>query len=200
MFDYFIGQIKEKTPSYLVLEVNGIAFKLLIPLSTYEKLSDKGETKVFAYLVTQGGVQENMVRLFGFATLDERKMFQLLITVDRVGPMMAIRILSGSSVAQIKQTVISDNIKLLERIKGVGTKTAQRIMLELKETLQRWVLSVPTANGIPVTQVDLHTDAILALVSLGYQRAMAEKAVKNALQNRPTPRNTGDIVKSVLQQ
>lgn len=200
MFDYFIGQIKDKTPAHLVLEVNGIAFKMLIPLSTYERLPTTGEIKIFAYLGIQSGLQENVIRLFGFATLEERKLFHLLITVDRIGPMLALRMLSSSSVAQIKQAVVSEDTKLLERMRGVGAKTAQRIVLELKETLQRWVLSSSSSSGSSKSAVDLHTDAILALISLGYQRTMAEKAVKAILQRRPKIDTIEEIVKLVLQQ
>ncbi len=199
MFDYFIGWIKGKNPAYLVLEVNNIAFKLLIPMSTYEQLPGEGEVKIFTYLGIQSGLQESAVRLFGFATLEERKLFELLITVDRVGPMMALRILSGGSVAEIKQAVLTDNIKFLERIKGVGTKTAQRIILDLKETLQRWMLPQSVSIGGQIQQDNPVTDAVFALIELGYSRAAAEKAVQAVLHKIPKLYKSEDIIKFVLQ-
>ena len=201
MFEYLIGKIKEKTPTYLVLDVNGVGFKLLIPLSTYEKLLPSGEIKFFAYLTIAGGIQEGDVRLFGFATVEEKQLFQFLITVNRVGPTMALRILSGASVRQVRETIVNNDIDFLARIKGVGPKTAQRLILELKESMMAWHLSPEkSSTETEVIKRDFVTDAVLALVSLGYARPTAEKAVRTALQKLPPESSVEVLVKRALQE
>ena len=204
MFEYLIGQIQEKTPTYVVLEVNGIAFKLFVPLSTYEKLPDQGEVKIYVSLYLQNALQGVNVRLYGFASTLERKFFQLLSTVNRVGPNTALKILSGISLAEFRQAVLSEDIGLIGRVKGVGQKTAQRMIVELKETFRTWV--VPAGSGPPDGEAgrsggaDFTTDAVLALVSLGYSRLAAEKAVKNAWQKVPPNSQLADLIKMSLRQ
>lgn len=197
MFDYFIGAIKSKNPASAVLEVNGIAFRFMIPVTTYEKLPASGEAKIFADLAVQGGMQSPEIKLYGFATAEERQMFQLLLSVNRVGPSMALRIISGGSPQQISQAILSDNIRFLSKIKGVGEKTAQRIIMELKETISVRFPMTQTALMQAPDQTAV-TDAILALVALGYQRTVAEKSVKEVLISLSPRSSTEDIVRKAL--
>ena len=199
MFDYFIGQIKSKNPAAAVLETNGIAFRFLIPITTYEKLPASGQVKLFAYLAVQGGMGATEINLYGFAAAEERQLFQLFLTVTRVGPSMALRIVSGASVAQTCQAIASDNTKFLAKIKGVGEKTAQRIIMELKETINtRFPITQSTITS--ATEQTAVTDAILALVSLGYQRVTAEKSVKETIKTLAPTASTEDIVRKALKQ
>jgi Holliday junction DNA helicase RuvA len=199
MFDYFIGQIKSKNPAAAVLETNGIAFRFLIPITTYEKLPASGQVKLFAHLAVQGGMGATEINLYGFAAAEERQMFQLLLTVTRVGPSMALRIVSGASVSQTCQAIISDNTRFLAKIKGVGEKTAQRIIMELKETINtRFPMTQSTIT--PASEQTAVTDAILALVSLGYQRVTAEKSVKETIKTLEPTASTEDIVRKALKQ
>ncbi|MEK7449973.1 MAG: Holliday junction branch migration protein RuvA [Planctomycetota bacterium] len=200
MFEYLIGQIKEKTPTHLVLQVGGLAFKLLIPVSTYEKLPVAGEVKIYVSLDFQNSLQGINVRLYGFISTLERQFFTLLSTVNRIGPTTALKIISGTSIAEFRQAVISENIEFISRIKGVGEKTAQRIVLELKETFKTWVIGEGKDGLAQKRGVDLITDAVLALVSLGYPRATAEKAVRSALQKIRPDSPLEDLIKMSLQQ
>ncbi|MFH1226957.1 MAG: Holliday junction branch migration protein RuvA [Planctomycetota bacterium] len=199
MFDYFVGQIKSKNPAAAVLEVNGIAFKLMIPLSTYEVLPASGQVKLFSHLAISGGMGATEIGLYGFSTGDERQLFQLLMMVTRVGPSMALRIVSGASVQQTCRAIMSDDVKFLARIKGVGEKTAQRIIMELKETVSTR-LPMGQDTFAPSTDQSAAADAILAMVSLGYQRITAEKNVKDAIKLLGPKSSTEEIVRKALSQ
>lgn len=200
MFDYLTGRLMEKHPTYAVLENNGLAFKLFIPLSTYDKLPSDGEIKIYTHLHLQSSMQESTIRLYGFITLEERHLFQLLCTVQRVGPTVALRILSGASVNEFRQAVVSENLQYIAKIRGLGTKTAQRIIVELKEILSTWRLPSETKVEREITGSDFITDAMLALVALGYPRLTADKAVKKAISQMPQDFTAEELVKKALQQ
>ncbi|TLD42999.1 MAG: Holliday junction DNA helicase RuvA [Candidatus Jettenia ecosi] len=118
--------------------------------------------------------------MFGFATGEERDLFQLLLSVKGIGPNTAITILSGSTVDDIRHAVMHEDVKALEKIKGIGKKTAERIILELKENVKDLAKSMPI--GMSVQQRALISDAVMALISLGYGRMVAEKAVSEAVK------------------
>lgn len=199
MFDYIVGRLVEKNPAYAVIEAHGVAYKLLIPLSTYTKLPEAGEVKIYTFLYAQASLQEATIRLYGFGTPEERRLFLSLAGVNRVGPTTALRILSGTSVSEFRQAVISGDLHYINKIRGVGTKTAQRIMLELKDTLSAWALPTEEGKIVPTPRAEV-TDAVLALVALGYPRPTAERAVKGALKNIPRDFTAEDLVKRALQQ
>ena len=190
MIEYITGQIKQKSPANAVVEINGIAYRLLIPASTYEKLSDSGNVTLYTSLIISGGMQTaGEFKLFGFFTQEERQLFQMLCSVTRIGPLLALRMLSGAPVNQIKQAIASDNLAFLARIKGVGDKTAQRIVLELKDTIKSATILEP---GTMASSNFAITEAILVLAALGYQRSQAEKCIKEAIDTlRYSIENTG---------
>lgn len=180
MIEYISGELVEKNAATAVVDIHGIAYKLFIPFSTYEKLPAKGSVSLFTSLVVQGGMQSTgELRLYGFISKEERQLFQFLCSVTRIGPLLALRILSGSSVNVIKNAIVSENADFLSRIKGVGLKTAQRIIIELKDAFKGWA-----ATGLSKTDDKslIATEAVLVLVALGYQRHIAEKSVREALQ------------------
>lgn len=198
MIEYISGELKEKNPAAAVVDINGIAYKLFIPYSTYEKLPAKGTVSLFTVLIVQGGMQSTgELRLYGFISREERQLFQLLCSVTRVGPLLALRILSGSSVKEIKNAIVSENANFLSRIKGVGLKTAQRIIIELKESFKGWEVTELTKTD---DKSSIITEAVLVLVALGYQRNLAEKAIREALQKPLTEISTETLVKQVLKE
>ena len=192
MLDYIRGRVISKSPTRLILEVAGIGYLLHIPLSTFEKIPKHGETTI----LTQLFIREDQIKIFGFATGEERDLFQLLLSVNGIGPNTAITILSGSTVDDIKRAVINEDAKSLEKIKGVGKKTAERIILELKETIKEITTSIST--GMDVQQKALVSDAIMALISLGYGRSIAEKAVSDAAKKLQTIDNIEVLVREAL--
>ncbi|UJS16389.1 MAG: Holliday junction branch migration protein RuvA [Candidatus Jettenia sp.] len=174
MLDYIRGRVISKSPTRLILEVLGIGYRLHIPLSTFEKIPNHGEVTI----LTQLFIREDQIKMFGFATGEERDLFQLLLSVKGIGPNTAITILSGSTVDDIRHAVMHEDVKALEKIKGIGKKTAERIILELKENVKELARTVPI--GMSVQQRALISDAVMALISLGYGRMVAEKAVSEA--------------------
>jgi holliday junction DNA helicase RuvA len=183
MLDYIRGRVISKSPTRLILEVAGIGCLLHIPLSTFEKIPKHGE----ATILTQLFIREDQIKIFGFATGEERDLFQLLLSVNGIGPNTAITILSGSTVDDIKRAVINEDAKSLEKIKGVGKKTAERIILELKETIKEITTSISTGMN-----------AVMALISLGYGRSIAEKAVSDAAKKLQTIDTIEALVREAL--
>ncbi|MDR4505917.1 MAG: Holliday junction branch migration protein RuvA [Candidatus Scalindua sp.] len=177
MFDYILGLIVEKTPSALIIEANGIGYKIHIPLSTYERITEQEDAKIFTKLF----IKDDEIKIYGFFSHEERSLFDLLLSVNSVGPNMALTILSGSTVGQFKDMVLGNDLRALQKIKGIGRKTAERIILELKETIQSIVPEAVSLVGMQKASVV--SDAIMALIALGYSRPVAEKAVKSASED-----------------
>ncbi|MBU1862977.1 MAG: Holliday junction branch migration protein RuvA [Candidatus Omnitrophica bacterium] len=180
MFAFLEGTLIEKHPTVAVVAVDGIGYELLIPLSTYSKLPEVNQTvKVLTHL----HVREDAWQLFGFWTVEEKELFKLLITISGIGPKLGLTILSGIGVTNFKQAVINKDNTTLTAVSGIGKKTAERIIVELKEkikldeeTLGR--LSPATAFS---TEDALTEDSLTALISLGYKRHEAQAAVKKVI-------------------
>lgn len=192
MLDYIRGRVVSKTPTRLILEVAGIGYSLHIPLSTFEKIPNHGEVTI----LTQLFIREDQLKLFGFATGEERDLFQLLLSVNGIGLNTASMILSGSTVDGIRNAVMNEDVKALEKIKGVGRKTAERIILELRENIRGIATSL--SGGRDVQQNALISDAVMALVSLGYGRSIAEKAVSEIAKRLQTIDNIEVLVREAL--
>lgn len=192
MLDYIRGRVVGKSPTRLILEVAGIGYQLHIPLSTFEKIPNHEEVTV----LTQLCVKEDQIKIFGFATGEERNLFQLLLSVNGIGPTTAITILSGSCVDDIKDAVAREDARALEKIKGVGKKTAERIILELKGVIKE--ITPAMSSGMGSGQKALVSDAVMALVSLGYGRPVAENAVSETIRRLKTVDNVEMLVREAL--
>jgi len=177
MYDSFTGRIIEKSPTSVVLDVGGVGYRLEIPVSTYEKVREAGERPV--RLLAHLSVRDDDLRLYGFATEAERRLFQHLLTIKGIGPTIALNILSGSSVQEIVRAIRDGDTRLLDRIRGVGKKTAERVVLELREKAAELSASIaPAARKVAAPS----EDAFRALISLGYTPALARKAVEAAIE------------------
>ena len=176
MYDYIRGEIVTKSPTHIVIESAGIGYFVNIPLSTFDNIPNKGEVKVY----TQLFIRDELFTLFGFATIDERAIFKLLISISGIGPKIALAILSGSKLEDLKEAIVNDNVKFLSRIKGIGKKTAERIVLELKESIKN--ISIIPATKEKAEKDQMIDDAIKALISLGHVQSTAEIAVNNAVK------------------
>ena len=192
MISYIRGKLVEKTPTYVIVETGGIGFKLEIPLSSFKALEDVGKAvKIRTYL----HAREDILQLFGFATEEERELFQLLISVSGIGPRLAQGILSGISVSDFKVAIRNQDISKLTSAPGVGKKTAERLILELKEKIGE---AKPDKSRIQFTMTPAGEEAILALISLGYKRSQAVEAVQKLLQKEPSLL-VEDIIRRALQ-
>jgi Holliday junction DNA helicase RuvA len=183
MISHLRGLLVEALPNQLVIECNGVGYRCFIPLTTYDKLAGTtGEVK----LLTHYHVTEHDHTLYGFATGEERDLFKLLIDrVSGIGPKMALAVLSGMPVSQFKDNVIRNDIAALSKISGVGKKTAERIVLELKDKVgivSTWQAAQSTTSLAPDPTQAVQTDAVLALIALGFKQAEAQKTVQDLMK------------------
>lgn len=184
MIAHLRGQLVEALPNQLILDVHGVGYRCLIPLSTYDKLAAaSGEVKLLTYL----NVTEREHTLYGFATSDERDLFKLLIDrVSGVGPKMALAVLSGMGVSDFKDNVIRNDVAALSRISGVGKKTAERIVLELKDKVgivDTWQAAKTSGASLSLDPTQAaQTDAVLGLIALGFKQAEAQRTVQDLVK------------------
>jgi len=183
MIAYLSGKILEKEANLIIVDVGGVGYEVIIPLSTFYDLGEPGEDvslRIYTY------VREDIFQLFGFKTVRERELFLLLISVSGIGPKSAVTALSGMSADEIIGAIRQNNLARLNSIPGVGRKTAERIVIELRDKIVK--LSAVSAEEMKATSVpqtsgnDVYDDAISALVNLGYHANAAEKALKQAMQ------------------
>lgn len=184
MISYVQGAVAEKNPTRIVLDVHGIGYEILIPVSSFEKIPEIGAP---CRLHTYFHVREDIQQLYGFASVEERELFQILISVSGIGPKSAIGILSSVSPQEFKKAVIQENLAVLTAVPGVGRKTAQRLVVEIKEKVARLSAGAEETKSVtPVTTApDVSDAAMMALISLGYSKSVAEKAIAKALQEKP---------------
>jgi len=192
MIAFVKGHFAIKTPARVVVDVNGVGYELNISLNTYSAISQKDSGQLFTYL----HITENAHSLFGFADLAEKDLFLQLISVSGVGASTARMMLSGMKPEEIARAIVQGNTKQLESIKGIGRKSAERLIVELRDKLGKQSLEENQLPGFTASQTD--TDAVNALISLGIGRAMAEQAVKKVMKAAPENDSLEDIIKQAL--
>ena len=179
MIGYIKGNVIFSNDGVVLLENNGIGYEITCSASVYQKLVNEKGGEVYTYLA----VREDGVSLYGFISMEEKNMFLKLISVSGVGPKMGITVLSNMKLSDLALKIATSDVKGLSAIKGLGKKTAERIILELREKITEE--SVAVSNGAPVIEDmdDVDDDAVIALMSLGFTKAECVKAVKGAKQN-----------------
>jgi holliday junction DNA helicase RuvA len=178
MIAHLRGTLLEKRPNQAIVDVQGVGYDVAIPVSTYSSLPDTGSE---VRLRVHTHVREDAIALFGFASADEKILFEKLIGVSGIGPKLAITALSGLAAKDLISAIRSGQTERLVRIPGVGKKTAERIVLELRDKLEGLGGTAATAPAEkPVVFSDIETDVLSALVNLGCQRGQAETAIRKA--------------------
>jgi len=184
MIAYLAGKLLEKRPDSVIIETNGVGYEVFVPLSTYYELGEAGSTaelRIYTY------VREDALSLFGFRTERERDLFLKLLAVQGIGAKSAIAMLSGMSTDELIAAIRSDNIAKLSTIPGVGKKTAERMVIELRDKVGKIAMAAgsgdASSDGRAITGESNFDDALSALVNLGYQRAAAEKALQAAVKD-----------------
>ncbi len=186
MIAYISGKLLQKHPNSVIVDVGGLGYELTVPLSTFYDLGDVGaEVSLRAYTY----VREDMLQLYGFRTDREKKLFLHLISVSGIGPKLAITVLSGLSAEELIQSIRTGDLARLVGVPGIGKKTAERMLVELKDKMTAFAspeleeqMRAGTAAG---TGDSMRDDVISALVNLGYQKAAAEKALLSILKETP---------------
>lgn len=197
MITFLRGKLVSNLSSQVTVDVNGVGYEVNVPLSCLESLGKLGDTIL---ILTHDHVREQEHTLFGFRTPEERDLFRLLINrVTGVGPKLAMSVLGGMPVEEFKSAVVRGDIRAISRIKGVGTKTAERMVLELKDKIgvaAAWEAASATAKPTPAQA--RQTDAVLALISLGYKQAEAAKTVSAIVREQGEEAPVEDLVRRSL--
>jgi Holliday junction DNA helicase RuvA len=192
MIAFVRGKFARKSPAQIIVDVNGVGYELQISLHTYSSISNKEEGQLLTYL----HITENGQTLFGFATQGEKDLFLQLISVSGVGASTARMMLSGLQPDEIIKGIVQGNTKQLESVKGIGKKTAERIIVELRDKLAK--ISVENAGNSINVFPSTERDAVTALTGLGIARAMAESAVKKVSDSAKETLSLEDIIKQAL--
>lgn len=181
MIGYLTGKIISKKPTQVLLDVNGVGYIINISINTFDKLPDNNET---ASLYTYLNVKEDSLDLFGFNTSAEKEMFEMLISVNGVGPKSALSFLSGIQLDELKEAITTGNLGRITAVPGIGRKTGERLLIELRDKVDSIADQVSTESSAP--NFTVRSDAVAALVSLGYNAKQAEKAAKIIMDGNPS--------------
>lgn len=191
MIAYIQGKLTFKCPTYVIIEAGGIGYHIHISLNTFSQLPDAENAKLYTHL----NIKEDAHTLFGFAEEGEKRLFRHLISVSGVGPNTARMMLSSISPADIQQAIIKGDVPLIQRIKGIGPKSAQRLILELQDRLKKEgpdsLISAPANNTA-------RDEALSALITLGFARNVAEKALDSAIAASPEKLTVEQLIKITL--
>ncbi|WP_337040940.1 Holliday junction branch migration protein RuvA [Emticicia sp. 17c] len=196
MIAYLDGKLAYKDPTYVIIDVSGVGYLVKISLQTYAALHNTGERcKLHTLLI----VREDSHTLFGFYDAAEKELFEDLIGVSGIGPSTAIIMLSSLSSSEIKQAIVSEDVRVIQSIKGIGLKTAQRAIIELKDKLKKEALAGGvTPNIFAPANAALRSEALTALVTLGIQRAAAEKSIDTILKREGNDITLEQLIKLAL--
>lgn len=192
MIAYLKGKLVHKEPTYVLLEVNGMGYQVSISLNTFSEIKDQESITLLTHLQ----VREDAHILFGFASQAEKQMFQHLTSVNGVGPSTAMVVLSYLTPADLRSAIVAEDAVTLQSIKGIGGKTAQRLILELKDKLKRDVAEGGTKTG-QVHNTARH-EALTALMTLGIAKAAAERSVDTVLKQSGNAISLEELVKKAL--
>lgn len=199
MITFLEGKLTSALPTQATINVGGVGYEVLIPLSSYDKLPVPGET---IQILTHLHIREDAHVLYGFMTSAERDLFRLLVNhVTGIGPKLALAVLSGMSVSTFKGAVVNGDISSISKISGLGKKTAERIVLELKDKVgvaAAW--EAASALHAPTPEQNQANEAVLALIALGYKQVDAHKVVRESQEKEPHVETAEELVKVALKR
>jgi Holliday junction DNA helicase RuvA len=188
MIGYLTGKLISLKPTRILLDVNGVGYAVNISINTFENISDLTTVSLFVYT----SVKEDSISLFGFFTEAEKQMFELLISVTGIGPKLALSILSGIKTDDLKDAILRGDITRIVAVPGIGRKTGERLVLELKNKVDQ-----VSEEGIKEYSLDLKKEAVSALTTLGYNAKTADKVIRDILVDEPNI-PLEDLIKKAL--
>lgn len=191
MYSFIEGKITEKNPAFAVIETGGIGYMVNISLNTFSKIKDLDRCKILTHLV----VREDAFILYGFATEEERHLFRHLITVSGVGANTARIILSSLSTSEVADAITTNNVTILQSVKGIGAKTAQRIIVDLKDKLSK---DKSVTEIFETSYNTLKEEALSGLLILGFGKNAAAKALDKILKTKGSPSTVEQLIKDAL--
>ncbi|MBJ2173739.1 Holliday junction branch migration protein RuvA [Aureibaculum sp. A20] len=190
MITHLNGKLVEKNPTYVIIECNGVGYFLNISLNTYSKIPDAEALKLYTYLY----IKEDSHTLFGFADKVEREIFKLLISVSGVGPSIGRTMLSSMTPEQIQHAIASEDVATIQSVKGIGAKTAQRVIIDLRDKI---VKTYEISEDSAFSHNTIRDEALSALEVLGFSRKQVEKIVQKIIQEAPNT-SLENIIKQAL--
>lgn len=200
MYAYVSGTLVEKRPTEVIVDVHGIGYRLHIPTSTFERLPDpERDVRLFTY----HHVREDASLLFGFISREEKRVFEVMIGVSGIGPKLALAALSAMSPADLRAHVMHGDTAILTSIPGVGRKTAERLIIELRDRfadMEPVEAAASDGTGGAAPPPEARSDALAALESLGFNRASAEKNLQKVLKNNPDATAAEEMIRLVLRE
>ena len=192
MIYHIEGKLVEKTPTYVVIDAGGVGYVMQISLNTFSKIGDSEKCKLFT---EQMYVRDDMPRFYGFADVAERNLFRLLVSVSGVGGTSALLMLSSLSAAEIQNAIATANVAVIKSVKGIGEKTAQRVIVDLKDKMSKGDLSAEIFTN---TNNTLKEEALSALVMLGFNKQGADKVLDKIIRTEGTGQTVEQLIKSAL--
>lgn len=195
MYEYLNGKFALINPSFVVVDCNGVGYKIEISLNTYSQIKEKKEGKVFVHFI----VREDAQVLYGFADEKERELFRLLIGVSGIGPNTARVILSSLNSDELVKAIRDEDLKSINAIKGIGNKTAQRVIVDLKDKVQKWDYSSEISSMASQKDNKNHEQALLALQTLGFNKIIIEKTLDKILKEN-SQMDVENLIKEALKR
>lgn len=194
MIAYLKGKLAYKDPTHVIIEVQGIGYEVKISLHTYTALGEREDCRLFTYQ----HIKEDAHTLYGFHELSEKKMFIDLISINGVGPGTGLMILSSLNPDELHQAIVHEEVKTIQGVKGIGAKTAQRIILELKDKMKKNESPYITSTNSTQTHNTVRSEALSALVTLGINRSVAEKNLDTILKKHQGTITLEELIKLAL--
>ena len=194
MITHIEGKLIEKNPTYVVIDCGGVGYFINISLHTYSKIENAEKCKLYTHLT----IREDAHILYGFADLQERHLFRHLISVSGVGVSTARMVLSSLSPDEVHQAILTKDVALLQSVKGIGAKTAERIIVDLKDRLEKEGINADALSAVPETSNKIKNDALSALVMLGFAKSAAEKAINQVLRTEGVELTVEHLIKASL--
>lgn len=196
MIAYLKGKLAYKDPTYVIIDINGVGYQVKISLNTYTAIKDEEQVLLLTYL----SVKEDSHTLFGFKEETEKKMFMDLISISGVGPNTGLMILSSMNSDELEQAIVTGDHPAIQRVKGIGAKTAQRIVLELKDKVKKdsYQDGSKVGSGFMSKSNKIKQEALQALMTLGFTKALAEKNIESIIKKSGPEISLEDLIKASL--
>ncbi len=194
MIAYIKGKLAHKDPTHVIIEANGLGYLVKISLGTYSSIKDSELIQLYTFL----HIKEDAHTLYGFAEEREKSIFLHLISISGVGPGTALMVLSSLTATEVESAILREDVKTIQAVKGIGAKTAQRIILELKDKIKKSALGNESAVSSLVPHNKLRSEALAALQTLGIPKTNAEKTIDYILQNKGKDIQLEDLIRQAL--
>ena len=194
MIAYIKGRLAHKDPTFVIIDVNGIGYQIKISLNTYAAIKDAEEIKLHTFL----HIKEDAHTLYGFGQNSEKNLFLNLISISGIGPSTGLMVLSSLSPQEIQEAIANEDVRTIQNIKGIGAKTAQRLILELKDKIRKEITVESTSKFSQKTNNTLRNEALSALVTLGINKMAAEKSIDQILKKEGDSITLEHLIKLAL--